>query len=64
MSIGFHLWIIGRPGCIAALHKILGHVADRGNAWIARRIDIANHWRPRFPRELMFKAYARLMAIV
>src|SRR6516225_3965052 len=38
MSIGFDLWIIGRPGCTAALHKILAHVVDRGNAWIARRI--------------------------
>jgi len=40
---------MGQPGRIAALHKILGHIADRGNAWIARRIDIANHWRAQFP---------------
>lgn len=50
MSIGLHLRIIGRPGRIAALDKILGHITDRGNAWIARRIDIANHWRSQFPR--------------
>jgi peptidoglycan/xylan/chitin deacetylase (PgdA/CDA1 family) len=50
MSIGLHLRIIGRPGRIAALDKILGHIADRGNAWIARRIDIANHWRTQFPK--------------
>ena len=50
MSIGLHLRIIGRPGRIAALDKILGHIADRGNAWIARRIDIAHHWRSQFPR--------------
>lgn len=49
MSIGLHLRIIGRPGRIAALDKILGHITDRGNAWIARRIDIANHWRSQFP---------------
>ena len=49
MSIGFHLRMIGQPGGIAALHKILGHIADRGNAWIARPIDIANHWRAQFP---------------
>ena len=30
-------------------YKILGHIADRGNAWIARRIDIANHCRAQFP---------------
>jgi allantoinase len=50
MSIGLHLRIIGRPGRIAALDKILAHIADRGNAWIARRIDIANHWRTQFPK--------------
>ena len=50
MSIGLHLRIIGRPGRIAALDKILGHITDRGNAWIARRIDIANHWLSQFPR--------------
>jgi len=22
---------------------------DRGDAWIARRVDIANHWLARFP---------------
>jgi peptidoglycan/xylan/chitin deacetylase (PgdA/CDA1 family) len=49
MSIGLHLRIIGRPGRIAALDKTLGHITDRGNAWIARRIDIANHWRSQFP---------------
>ena len=49
MSIGLHLRMIGQPGRIAALNKILGHIADRGNAWIARRIDIANHWRAQFP---------------
>jgi peptidoglycan/xylan/chitin deacetylase (PgdA/CDA1 family) len=49
MSIGLHLRIIGRPGRIAALDKILGHMADRGAAWIARRIDIANHWCTQFP---------------
>ena len=32
MSIGFHLRIIGQPGRIAALHKILGHIADRGRS--------------------------------
>ena len=49
MSIGLHLRMIGRPGRIAALDNILGHIADRGNAWIARRVDIANHWRTQFP---------------
>ena len=49
MSIGVHLRMIGRPGRISALDRILRHVANRGNAWIARRVDIANHWLTRFP---------------
>jgi len=49
MSIGLHLRIIGRLGRIAALNKILGHVADRGNTWIARRIDTANRRHTQFP---------------
>jgi len=41
MSIGLHLRMIGRPGRIGALDRILRHMADRGDAWIARRVDIA-----------------------
>jgi len=37
MSIGLHLRMIGRPGRISALDRILRHIADRGEAWIARR---------------------------
>ena len=49
MSIGLHLRIIGRPGRIGALNRSLRHIADRGDAWIARRVDIANHWLAQFP---------------
>ena len=38
-----------RPGRIAALDRILRHIADRGDAWIARRVDIARHWLAKFP---------------
>jgi peptidoglycan/xylan/chitin deacetylase (PgdA/CDA1 family) len=44
MSIGLHLRIIGRPGRIAGLERLLAHVRERG-AWIARRDQIARHWR-------------------
>jgi len=40
---------IGRPGRIGALDRILRHIANRGDAWIARRVDIANHWLAQFP---------------
>jgi hypothetical protein len=49
--------MIGRPGRIGALDKILQHIVDRGDTWIARRIDIATHWRP-IPGGLMFEARA------
>ena len=55
MSIGFHLRMIGQPGRIAALHKILGHIADRGNV---RNCATDRHHQPlarTVPRELMFK---------
>ena len=51
MSIGLHLRIIGRPGRIGALERILRHIADKGGAWIAPRVDIARHWLARFAEE-------------
>jgi peptidoglycan/xylan/chitin deacetylase (PgdA/CDA1 family) len=45
MSVGLHLRIIGRPARIAGLDAFLRHVAARGGAWIARRDQIARHWR-------------------
>src|SRR5215831_17099062 len=49
MSIGLHLRMIGRPGRIGALDRILRHITNQGDAWIARRVDIANHWLAQFP---------------
>jgi peptidoglycan/xylan/chitin deacetylase (PgdA/CDA1 family) len=45
MSVGLHLRIVGRPGRIAGLERFLAHVAAKGGAWIARRDEIARHWR-------------------
>jgi allantoinase len=49
MAFGLHLWMIGRPGRIGALDRILRRMANRGDVWIARRVDIANHWLAQFP---------------
>lgn len=54
MTIGLHLRIIGRPGRIAGLEQVLAHIAAKGGIWIARRDEIARHWRrleglPEFP---------------
>jgi hypothetical protein len=48
LSVGLHLRMIGRPGRIGALDRILRYIADKGEAWVARRVDIAHHWLARF----------------
>lgn len=44
MSVGLHGRIAGRPARAAAVMRFLEHVLASGDAWIARRIDIARHW--------------------
>jgi allantoinase len=44
MSIGLHTRIIGRPGRIQGLAKLLAHIRQRGNCWCATREQIARHW--------------------
>jgi putative urate catabolism protein len=45
MSVGLHCRLAGRPGRAAALQKFLDYIAAKDDVWVARRIDIANHWR-------------------
>jgi len=49
MSIGMHCRLLGRPGRLAALQRFLDHVERHDRVWVCRRIDIARHWRSRFP---------------
>ncbi|GAP37634.1 polysaccharide deacetylase family protein [Piscinibacter sakaiensis] len=44
LSIGLHLRMVGRAGRIGAVDAILRHLAERGDAWIATREQIARHW--------------------
>ena len=44
MSIGLHGRIAGRPARARALARFVDHVIACGDAWVARRIDIARHW--------------------
>jgi allantoinase len=44
MSVGLHLRMIGRPGRIGALDRILKAMRAKGGVWIARRDEIARHW--------------------
>lgn len=48
MSVGLHLRMIGRPGRIAGLERVLRHMRDRGGVWFARRDAIARHWLSQF----------------
>ena len=41
MSIGLHPRIIGRPGRIGGLARILEYITDQKKSWITRRIEIA-----------------------
>jgi peptidoglycan/xylan/chitin deacetylase (PgdA/CDA1 family) len=49
LSIGLHLRMIGRPGRIGALDRILRHITQSGTAWIATREQIARHWLAQHP---------------
>lgn len=44
MSVGLHPRMIGRPGRIGALERILAVMRARERVWIARRDEIAQHW--------------------
>ena len=45
MSIGMHCRLLGRPGRMRALQRFLDHVERHDRVWVARRIDIARHWK-------------------
>ena len=44
MSIGLHPRIIGRPGRINGLKKILEYVSRSKCVWVSKREDIAKYW--------------------
>ncbi|WP_233270653.1 polysaccharide deacetylase family protein [Chachezhania sediminis] len=45
MSVGLHQRIIGRPGRIGGLERLLQHMAARPDIWYATRAQIAHAWR-------------------
>ena len=48
LSVGLHLRMIGRPGRIGGLERVIAHMRDKGHVWFARRDQIARHWIARF----------------
>ncbi|MDB5960951.1 MAG: allantoinase PuuE [Massilia sp.] len=49
LSVGLHCRIAGRPGRAAALARFLDYVQSHDKVWVARRIDIAEHWLAEHP---------------
>ncbi|MEZ5805524.1 MAG: allantoinase PuuE [Rhizobiaceae bacterium] len=49
MSVGLHCRLVGRPGRAAALKRFIDYVKSHDRVWLARRIDIADHWRKVHP---------------
>ena len=49
MSIGMHCRLLGRPGRMRALQRFLDHVGRHDRVWVARRIEIARHWKKVHP---------------
>ncbi len=49
MSVGLHARLLGRPGRIVALYRILDYIQSHADVWICRRGDIARHWQATHP---------------
>ncbi len=52
MNIGLHCRLVGRPGRAAALKRFIDYVKSHDKVWLARRIDIARHWKETHPFRL------------
>lgn len=52
LSIGLHDRLIGRPGRCGGLIKLLEYMRSRDGVWFCRGIDIAEHWRNKFPPKI------------
>lgn len=49
LSVGMHCRLLGRPGRMRGLQKFLDHVQKHDRVWVARRVEIARHWKEKFP---------------
>ena len=49
MSVGLHPRMMGRPGRAAGLARFLDYVQGFSQAWVCRRLDIAEHWVTKHP---------------
>ena len=51
MSVGLHARIVGRPGRINALARLIDYMQSHDQVWITSRASIARHWQREFPAE-------------
>jgi putative urate catabolism protein len=49
LSIGLHARVIGRPGRIGALERLLDYMLGHEAVWFCSRAAIARHWQATFP---------------
>lgn len=49
MSIGLHCRLVGRPGRAKSLQRFLDYIASKDSVWVAKRLEIAEHWRAVHP---------------
>ena len=49
LNIGLHCRLVGRPGRAASLQRFINYVKSHDKVWLARRIDIAGHWKKTHP---------------
>ncbi len=49
LNIGMHCRILGRPARFRALQRFLDHIEKHDRVWVARRIEIARHWKQKHP---------------
>ena len=43
-EVGLHQRLIGHPGRMAGLWRLLDYIGKKEGAWVTRRIDIDRHW--------------------
>ena len=51
LSIGLHDRLIGRPGRVGGLARLLRYMRRHEGVWFCRGIDIARHWHEHFPAQ-------------
>lgn len=49
LTVGLHARLLGRPGRIGSLHRLLDYMMGHDQVWICRRSEIALHWAKQFP---------------